>query len=285
MPSSTRPHTPGRETAVSRCSPPPWSSSSSEDESLRPPFRTVDQLPGRGRQTWRASGDRDGHARQERQGRAEARRTSRLPSRPIGSRSWLRRRRARLAHVKGFNYSNRGRRRQLRQQYLAAHPEYTPPQPRYVGDQVPPGPRGWPGSDHPGSVGAWRPRLRLHPGPGDMLNPDPYALPELAELAGGHIHGSRCPRRTGSSRRGNGLLRAAIGAKLSRLQNPPPPAPTPAPAPPAPVRSGGAACEPGAAGISKALTEPSPGVNLGAPAVNTALTAEQQRALLFQGEA
>jgi len=35
-------------------------------------------------------------------------------------------------------------------------------------------------------------------------------------------------------------------------------------------------------GISTALTERAPGVNLGTPGVNTGLTAEQERALMFQ---
>jgi len=64
----------------------------------------------------------------------------------------------------------------------------------------------------------------------------------------------------------------AIQAKLAPLQNPPAP----------PLRAAAPGANLGAAGISKALTEPPPGANLGAPAINTGLTSEQRRALMFR---
>src|SRR6266436_1594633 len=188
----------------------------------------------------------------------------------------------------GFHYSNPAVDvAQLHKDYLAAHPEYTPPQPRYVGDQVPAGP--WLAGLQiiPGSTGAWAPEgYAFGRGPGDMLNPDPYALPALADWPGGHIHGQPMPSTNGFFAKGTGLLKNAIAAKLALLQNPPPPAP-PAPVQAAapPVNLGAPGPLPGASntpGVSTALTERAPAANLGMPSINTGLTAEQQRALMFQ---
>ncbi len=136
----------------------------------------------------------------------------------------------------GFNYSNPavdvG---QLRAQYLAAHPEYRPPVPRYVGDRTGQGQEPWMAGLHmiPGSTGAWAPYgYAFNPSPGDMLNPDPYALPKLADWPGGHIHGQPMPSTNGFFAKGTGLLQNAIKAKLALLQNPPPPS-----APPVPVQA------------------------------------------------
>ena len=119
----------------------------------------------------------------------------------------------------------------------------------------------------PGSAGSWAPQgYAFNPGPGDMLHADPYALPELTDWPGGHIHGQPMPSTNGFFAKGTGLLRDAIAGKLALLQNPATAAAPPQPAA-APMNLG-----PG----------PLPGPGSTTPGVNTGLTAEQQRALMFQ---